>query len=241
MSNAERFLNAYAVIEHELQKILDLKEHRRFYDMVDMAAKVNPVISRYKFDLKEYGDLRNAIVHDRSGGKIIAIPNDDAVESVEAIVRAFLEPPKVIPLFQKEVLTLSVGDPMIRALRLMGKHAYSQAPVLDGDTITGMLTSNLIVRWMGASLAEDAFDLEGTTVGDILRYIKGADNFEIISASTSLFDIPELFLHYQMEGGKLEAVLITRNGNRREPLMGIITNRDLPLVQRELSGLPEQA
>jgi predicted transcriptional regulator len=239
MCNAERFLNAYAAIEHELQKILDLKEHRRFYDMVDMAAKVNPVIGRYKFDLREYGDLRNAIVHDRADGKIIAIPNDDAVESIETIVNSLLKPPQVIPLFQKEVLTLAIGDPMIRALRLMSKHAYSQAPVFDRDTITGMLTSNLIVRWMGASLAEDAFDLDSTTVGDVLHYAKSGDNFEIIPASTSLFNIPELFLRYQMEGGKLEAVLITQNGKRNETLIGIITNRDLPLVQRELSGRSE--
>jgi predicted transcriptional regulator len=241
LNNAERFLNAYAVIEHELQKILDLKDHRRFYDMVDMAARVNPVISRYKFDLREYGDLRNAIVHDRADGKIIAIPNDDAVESIEAIAGALLEPPKVTPLFQKEVLTLKDGDPMSRAIRLMSKHGYSQAPVLDRDTITGMITSNLIVWWMGAGLAEDTFDLDNTTVGDVLRHAKGVDNFEIIPASTSLFDIPGLFLRSQMEGGKLEAVLITRHGGRGETLIGIITNRDLPLVQQELSGRVDQA
>jgi CBS domain-containing protein len=241
LSNAERFLNAYAVIEHELQRILDLKDHRRFYDMVDMAARINPVIGRYKFDLREYGDLRNAIVHDRADGKIIAIPNDEAVESIEAIVRALLEPPKVIPLFQKEVLTLSTGDPMTRAIRLMSKHAYSQAPVLDRGAIAGMITSNLIVRWMGAGLAEDRFDLDKTTVGDVLRDAKGGDYFEIIPASTSLYDIPDLFFRYQMEGGKLEAVLITRHGGRGEPLLGIITNRDLPLVQRELSGRMDQA
>ena len=34
-------LNAYAVIEHEMQKA-DLKEHRRFSDLVHRAAKINP-------------------------------------------------------------------------------------------------------------------------------------------------------------------------------------------------------
>ena len=72
MENAERFLNAYAVIEHELQKMLNLKDHR-FYDMVNMAAKVNPVISRYKFDLREWR-FGNAIVHDRAVVKLLPCP-----------------------------------------------------------------------------------------------------------------------------------------------------------------------
>ncbi|HOL16695.1 MAG TPA: CBS domain-containing protein [Bacillota bacterium] len=236
MENAERFLNAYAVIEHELQKILDLKDHRRFYDMVDMAAKVNPVISRYKFDLREYGDLRNAIVHDRADGKIIAVPNDDTVAHIEAIASALVAPPRVVPLFQKKVLTLQTSDPMTQAIRLLSKYTYSQAPVLEQDTIAGLITTSLIVRWMGHSLDEGTFDLENTTVGAILDQLKCMKCFEIVSAATSLYEIPELFLSYQEHGGKLEAVLITRYGSNREPLLGIITNRDLPAVQRHLLG-----
>lgn len=234
MENAERFLNAYAVIEHELQKILNLKVHRRFYDMVNMAAKVNPVISRYKFDLREYGDLRNAIVHDRADGKIIAVPNDDTVAHIEAIASALVAPPRVLPLFQKKVLILKTSDPMTRAIRLLSKYAYSQAPVLEQDVIVGLITSNLIVRWMGHSLAAGTFDLENTTVGAILDELRCAKCFEIVSADTSIYEIPELFLYYQEQGSKLEAVLITEKGGDREPLLGIITNRDLPLVQRHL-------
>ncbi len=30
-SNAERFLNAYSAIEHEMERILNIKDHRRFF------------------------------------------------------------------------------------------------------------------------------------------------------------------------------------------------------------------
>ncbi|MEW5784117.1 MAG: CBS domain-containing protein [Bacillota bacterium] len=233
-SNADRFLNAYAVIEHEMQKMLDLKDRRRFYDLIDKAARVNPVINRYKFDLKEYGDLRNAIVHDRADGQVIAEPNNDAVAAIERIAGMLLEPPRVVPLFQKRVLTLSASEAVTRAVKEMSRHAYTQVPLIEADTMIGLLTSNMIVKWMGKSLTDGSLDLEQTTLGDVLRIVGHEDNYRLVSINTSLFKVVDLFYRCQVEGNKLEAVLITEHANTSEPLIGIITNRDLPLVQREL-------
>jgi predicted transcriptional regulator len=233
-NNSERFLNAYSTIEHELERILDLKDHRRFFELVERGAKVNPVVERYRFDLKEYSELRNAIVHDRAGGEIIAEPNDEAVAHIERIVKLLLEPPRVAPLFMKEVLTLSISHPVSRAIREFSQMGYTQAPVLEDGLVVGLITSNMIVRWMGKSLANNSFDINKTTLREVIRVAGHELNYEVVSTNKSLFEIPDLFYHWQQEGKKLEAVLITRKGKLNEPLQGIITNRDLPLVHREL-------
>ncbi len=234
LSNAERFLNAYSAIEHEMERILDLKEHRRFFELVDRSARVNPVIERYRFDLKEYSELRNAIVHDRAGGEIIAEPVEKVVNDIERIAELLLEPPKVAPLFLKEVLTLSVSHPVSRAIRDLSRMSYTQAPLLDDDLMVGLITSNMIVKWMGIRLAKDSIDLENTTLKNVLEIAGHEENYVTVSVNKSLFAIPDLFYHWQQEGRKLEAVLITQNGNLSEPIKGIITNRDLPIVHREL-------
>ncbi len=217
-----------------MKRMLNVKVHRRFFELVDKSARINPVIERYRFDLKEYSELRNAIVHDRAGGEIIAEPRSEVVEHIERIATLLLEPPRVIPLFAKEVLTLSVGHPVARAIREFSRMAYTQAPVLDDGRMVGLLTSNMIVKWMGLSMAGGSFDLDGTTVLDVVEAVGNEGNYEIVASNKSLFDIPDLFFHWQQEGRKLDAVLITRSGKRDEPLLGIITNRDLPLVHREL-------
>ncbi len=234
LSNSERFLNAFSAIEHEMERILKLKDHRRFFELVEKSARVNPVIERYRFDLKEYGELRNAIVHDRAGGVVIAEPNDEAVAQIERIARLLLEPPRVAPLFLKEVLTLSVSHPVSRAIRDFGRMSYTQAPVLDDSKMAGLLTSNMIVKWMGLSLADDTFDIDKTNLWDVINTVGHESNYEFVSVNKSLFDIPDLFYRWQNEGKKLEAVLITQHGEDSEPLLGIITNRDLPLIHREL-------
>ena len=54
--------------------------------------------------MKEYGDLRNAIVHDRADGKVIAEPNDDVVVQIEKIAALLLEPRRLYRFFRKKVL-----------------------------------------------------------------------------------------------------------------------------------------
>ncbi|NMA65172.1 MAG: CBS domain-containing protein [Clostridiaceae bacterium] len=234
MTNADRFLNAYAQIEHELQKCLDLKRHRRFYDLLDLTCKDNPVINKYKFDLRKFGDLRNAIVHDRADGEVIAQPNDDVVKKIEKIARLLLRPPLVVPLFQKEVATISFDAPLSRAIKAMGKYNYSQLPVMKDNKIAGLLTSNMVVRWMGARLEKEIYNLQEAYVWDVLPFSGAKDNYRVVPATTSLFDVQELFFRYQVKVHKLEAVLITRKGKLDEQILGIITNLDLPLLQREL-------
>lgn len=234
LNNAERFLNAYTEIEHELQRILDLGEHRRFYDLLERAARINPVIDRYKFDLRKYGDLRNAIVHDRIDGKIIAQPNNDTVSDIERIARLLLKPPPVVPLFKKEVISLPVDAFLARAIRTMSRHKFSQLPVIEEGSIAGLLTSNMIVHWMGKQLEKGEIDLHGTRVGEVLPFSGPKDNYKIVAAGATLFDVLELFFNYRESAYKLEAVLITTNGRPEEQILGIITNLDLPLLQREL-------
>lgn len=233
-SNAERFLNAFSAIEKEMRKILELKDHRPFSELVNKSSRLNPVIGRYRFDLKEYSELRNAIVHDRSGGEIIAEPNAEVVASIERIVGLLLEPPKVAPLFIKEVLALSEDQPVARAIRELSKMTYTQAPVMKDGTIVGLITSKMIVQWIGLSLANDTFDIERTTIGDLMERVGEVDGYEFVSVNKSLLEIPDLFYSYQEQGKKLEAVLITRDGKPDQPLKGIITNRDLPVVHRKL-------
>jgi predicted transcriptional regulator len=235
-NNAERFLNAYSTIEHEMERILNLKDHRRFFELVDKSSRVNPVIERYRFDLREYSELRNAIVHDRSGGEIIAVPTNEVVEKIERIAALLVEPPKVAPLFLKEVLTLSGKYPVSRAIRDLSKMSYTQAPVYVNDKLAGLLTSNMIVKWMGICLInnKEEINLHETSLTDVIKKAGHENDYQLVSVNQSLFEVPDLFYRWQHEGRKLEAVLITQNGDPNEPLLGIITNRDLPAVHREI-------
>lgn len=72
MLNSDRFLNAFSSIEQQLRKITRRGKETRFYQLVDEASASTPAVASYKDDLKEFADLRNAIVHERGDGRVIA-------------------------------------------------------------------------------------------------------------------------------------------------------------------------
>ena len=116
----------------------------------------------------------------------------------------------------------------------MSRTTYSQVAVIENNVVITMLTSHMIIRWLGKSLAERTLDLDNASIHDILRFTGIEDNFVIVPENASLFETLDHFYHYQVTKQKLEAILITGNGLAGETLLGIITNRNLPLLQRKL-------
>lgn len=233
MLNSEKFLKAFNSIEGYLRKKLGNKK-LRFYELVDLAAKSKPGVRRFENDLKEFGDLRNAIVHDSGGGYIIAEPNDRAVKEIERIKSLLLNPPKMIPLFKTNVFTLTISNPISDAVELIFQHTISQIPVNDGKQFSALLTTNTIARWLGACAKDDIFSLKETSVADVLRYTEDEDNYTFLRRNDSIFEALELFRKYSSLGKRLEAILITENGSPHEQIIGIMTVADLPKALKEI-------
>ena len=86
--NSDRFIVAYNRIEKVLAEKADVNGYFPFYRLIDKVKITNSVVRKYEDDLREFGDLRNAIVHDRTGiDYVIAEPHDDIVERIELIER----------------------------------------------------------------------------------------------------------------------------------------------------------
>lgn len=232
--NSDRFLDSFSSIERCLRKITKKGKGVRFYALVDAACKFNHAVGRFRDDLKEYADLRNAIVHERTDGHVIAEPNDQAVEKIKHIASLLLNPPKVIPLFQTEVYTLSVSDPIAKAAKGIFDQSFSQIPIYYGHRFAGLLTTNTVARWLGACVKDDLFSLAETLITHVLSFTEDQNNFSFLSSHATLFDALARFQDWERIGKRLEAILITQNGKPTEPLIGIVTIWDLPKLHKTL-------
>ena len=70
-SNGDRFESAYNKIDALLRKKVGGERTVPFSSVVIEVAKKDPAVRRNKDDLLEYGDLRNAIVHDRGKAPVL--------------------------------------------------------------------------------------------------------------------------------------------------------------------------
>lgn len=235
MKNSERFLNAFAAIEKYLRNKCSLDQWETFSRLLDVASKSMPEIRRYKDDLREYGELRNAIVHDNRGdGYVIAEPNTAAVESIEKIRDLIKKPPVAFPLFQSTVLSHDINDLIGSALKEMTEKTFSQIPVLSNGKFKALLTTDTISRWLGSNVEDDIFSLKETTIGHVLKFTEDPDNFHFVSKKITLFGVLAFFDDYEKQGIRLDALLITDSGKQNEKIIGIITVSDLPKLLREI-------
>lgn len=218
------------------ENFLEKEKDSRFYTLVDVASESNKIVERFKLDLKEFADLRNAIVHERTDGRVIAEPHDEVVQKIEHIKSLLLDPPKVGSYFTKNVVTVYGEDSIAKAIKIMFDHSFSQVPVYNGDTFIGMLTANTITRWLGENLEEDIFSLSETSVGNVLRYVEDKEEYCFISKNSTLVDALIKFELFKDGGKRLEAILITQSGKPTEKLLGIITVWDIPKIYKVLNG-----
>lgn len=227
MKNSEAFLNAFAKIERHLRRITAGKPWMPFVQLVSRASKFSPEVRRFREDLREFADLRNAIVHDRMHDEVIAEPNAWAVDRISMIADLLTSPPAVIPLFEKRVFKIDEDQSLGEAVRLMRKHNFSKLPVAGSEgEYAGLLTANTIARWLGT--AGESVNLRKTTVREVVAYAENGDSEIFVAPGTSVFEVYEHFHRVESRGKTLEAVMISADGLPSPTLLGIITVSDLP-------------
>jgi CBS domain-containing protein len=235
MSNITAYLNTFAAIERHLRELTRSGREVAFYTLVDIAARNDGAVRRYRDDLKEFADLRNAVVHERGGGQPIADPNDWAVKQLQVIAEQIMRPPRVLPHFQVSVFSLAPSASIGDAVVIMHAHSFSQIPIYDGEQFVGLLTSNTVARWLGASVVEDIFSLRDTTIDVVLAHTEYADHVGFCARDTTLIAVAERFHDIQERGRRLDALLITQHGEPTERPLGIIAVYDLVKINSLLA------
>lgn len=231
MSRAEEFIASYHRIEDYLSREMGDGQHFSFSNMVNRLAKHNPVIDRYKEDLHQMSQLRNAIVHERREPDfIIAEPHDSIVELILEVERELLHPRQVIPLFRKLVTTFDAEDMLVEVLAEIRDTNYSQFPVYNTDgSWRGLLTKKGVTSWLAEIVDGPNVSLEGVQVKDILRHDPHLHRYRFISQETSVIEAHQHFINMK-DGVRLDALLVTATGEESEPLLGIIRPQDILYV-----------
>jgi hypothetical protein len=234
-----RFLSAFKAIEDHLrrqsvQARRDDGSRLPFYALVDLLAATNIALRFHAGVLKEYADLRNAIIHWGPQPDAIAEPHDSVVRNIEKMRKVLLTPALLTDLFHRQVVTCSPDDLLGGVIELMRAKQYSQMPVFNKQ-ISALLTTNTIVRWLATQ--KNGINLAGVRVGAVLNEAETKDNFETLSASANIFDALAVFEARLQQGWDFDALLVTRKGSAHETPLAIFTPWDYPKLASK-AGLP---
>jgi CBS domain-containing protein len=234
MTNSDKFLQTFSVLESWLRKQTSATRSASFYELVERVAGADQAVRRYKDDLKEFADLRNAIVHERTDGHVIAEPNERAVTDFDRIRKALLNPPTVIPKFQLTVRSRDVNESVGTAVTDMSAGAFSQLPVLSSGRVIGLLTTETVVRWLASELCNDLVSLQETTIDKVLPHVEDRDHYCFLPRTATLLHALSRFEDFASRGKDLDAILISHDGKPEQQLLGILTVYDLPSILESL-------
>ncbi len=222
--NSDRFVTSYNRIDQLMKDIIGTQEHMAFFRLIDYAKKKNAVIRKYEADLREYGSLRNAIVHGHTSTEFaIAEPHEDVVLKMEEMEVALTKPITVGKIFQTSVTTFQKTDFLSYALKVIKDKKYNQFPVYDGNEFKGLITPVGITMWMASTVDSESFSRKKTSLGEILAHENSRENHQFIGQNASIYEALEVFKEAITRGKRLEALLITEDGKPNKKLIGIVT------------------
>jgi CBS domain-containing protein len=226
---AVEFLDVYADLERHFRRSLGAENIRSFSVMVKELSRRDRLISRFRDELLQWHDLRNAIVHERrGGGKVIAEPVSEALEEFERLARLISAPPKILGRFQREVARVSPSDSVRYATETMRDRGFAQLPVYDDSGLHGILTSTAISRWLASAWESGVF--EDTTVAEVLKVADDHSAWRLLDREATFTDALSLFDEAHDNGNRLVAIMITHDGKRSQKPIGILTTADLPAL-----------
>ena len=237
MSNSQKFIDDFRAIESLLRRRYGSKmSFSSFLQILKRAEEHNVTVAHFANDLREYAELRNAILHNSSPSALEAIaePHKIVVNRIANIRKYLEDPPKVSKYATRPVYIAKGSQQVVPTARYMLKKLYTHVPIYDDKSkFRGVLSETSLLRFVGSqldkvldsnALIEDMYqhlDKSGDKIND---HIFLPDYFGILEARAK-------FEEATREGRRLGAILITRGGSAQKPITGIITAWDLPRLE----------
>ncbi len=199
-ANSSRFLNAFNKIEKYLRKKAQKGREADFATLLRAAAIISDIpVKYYENDLREFADLRNAIVHETTDCHVIAEPNDRATLKIEQIADRLTMPPKLMKVATREVYRFQVTDPISKPVELMRNKSISQVPIYNNSEFVALLSTNTIARWLADCIKDDNISLHDTPIKRVLLCTEDKNNYGFLSKDATAFEALKLFENNQTE------------------------------------------
>jgi predicted transcriptional regulator len=231
IKNSTRFIEAYNKIEIEMERRMKIDRRIGFSERVRRLAGHDPFFKRYRRVLEEFADLRNAIIHERIDGEVIAEPHEKVVLQFEHIAQLLTQPTLIKEKYLCKVDVCFADEMVLNVARQMISKSYSQLPVYNREyQFVGILTTDAMMRYQVLNNR----NLEGVSIGEVLPVGKDVQRVAFLSPEHSLIDVVEMFEQAMGKGIKLYVVLITKQAKRDHLPLGIITVHELPEIYDQI-------
>lgn len=170
---------------------------------IEEIKKIRKNLGLTQFDLAKRSNVSQSMIAKIEAGRL-----DPSYSNARKIFTALddlskKEELKAIDIMNKKIISVLPDDDIKKAIQKMKKHQISQMPVIEGNTVVGIVSESIVL--------DSIMEKDKDTVKDIMK-----ESPPIISHNTSSEVITNLLKFYPM-------VLVSKEGK----LVGLISKSDL--------------
>jgi hypothetical protein len=233
-SGASDFLAAFNLIENHFRSRLS-DDYSGFRQLAEKYADKYGLRTQDMRALRTFADLRNFLVHNEYyNGKPVADPVPGIIAAIQDLRDKILKPPLVLSVLpHRPISQFSPGDPVSAVLDAVRKHDYSQFPIYDGQSYSGLLTTNCIGRWLADRLLTEEL-AESEPISRVLQFSELHDQAAYLPRSATVAQAIRKLSPPASGGLAPAALLITENGKIDQKLLAIVVADDLTVLFQAL-------
>ena len=230
---SKRFTATYNNLDEYLRKEARADTYTSHTELFRKAKDSNAFI-RIHFDkLRQFADLRNAIVHSpRQDADPIAEPHKIVVEEYEELFAKLVNPPLALEemaVKEREIYKATLDTTVLDVLNQMYQNDFTNVPVFDEGKLFGVFSENSLFSY--AVKEKGILFTEEEELREFKKYLPLeshlSERFEFISRESTVYDVQVLFQKEIQNSKRIAAAFITHSGKETEKILGMITPWDV--------------
>lgn len=235
-TNADRFLDAFSILENEMTKRIKSDRYVSYSELVRRLSGLDRNYRRFQRHLEEFGDLRNAIVHERIDGEVIAEPHLKEVELIEHITQLLTQPESIRGLFERTVEFAYEDEALKDVIKKMRPHKFSKLPIYNRKhEFLGLLTTDAITYYMVDHIDQVNCNIPNVSVKDIVSFDEKHRTVSFLPIHASILNVVIEFERSLLSGKRLNAIILTQDGANNQKPLGIVSISDLPILYEKMN------
>lgn len=228
MNNTEAFLDLYKQLE-----VMAVKRYNYPPDGTAVSKlEKRPEFRTIQPELTYCREVRNLLQHNpKVGGAYPVSPSDEMISLLKATIDKVKNPPRVkdiaIPI--KSILYKTMDDYVRPTMIEMQENVFTHIPILRDGVVIGVFSENTLFSYLvDTDIVAIEDDMRFSELIDYLPIDKHrAETFRFLGQTKLVSDVNNLFEDALSKQDRIGLVFITKSGDAKEPLLGILTAWDI--------------
>ncbi len=187
-------------------------------------------VKNNEYLLKFFWEIRNHISHGiKIDGQSFTTPSKHAIGRIKHCRNIIVKPPTAIDFFKKAVQTVN-HDQLCQEV-FPKVLQYTHLPVYQNKNLIGIINKTMVTNRCIKNFSKiKKNEREKLSIKDIMDNPQRT-HYQFIKPQTNIHDIVSHFITTKNNKNKLLALFITNDGTPDHTIQGIITPRDIALIE----------